>query len=60
MLKEVLAGMSLYVSVAHEDWIIKDYIKLERSVEEIAMRNNDDLIKSIEGKLSSDGFARLN
>ena len=22
-----LAGMSLYVSVAHEDWIIKDYIK---------------------------------
>ena len=56
-----LAGMSLYVSVAHEDWIIKDYIKNLREVfEEIAISNNDDLIKSIEGKLSSDGFARLN
>ena len=56
-----LAGMSLYVSVAHEDWIIKDYIKnLKEVFEDIAMTNNDGLIKKIEGKLSSDGFARLN
>ena len=56
-----MAGMSLYVSVAHEDWIIKDYIKnLKEVFEDIAMTNNDGLIKKIEGKLSSDGFARLN
>lgn len=56
-----LAGMSVYVSVAHEPEILKEYIdNLTEIFENISSNNNETLMKKIEVELCTEGFGRLN